>query len=108
MEISFKAEVVLTLDVTSTKINHVSTDFNLIALDNHQEQVYLDSKGYPNAAGSKVLSNVLIQGLVGNIHAAHENKYRDSAEHLRWIISELEQGFASVAYIERTEFKENG
>jgi len=41
----------------------------------------------------------------GNIHMAHEKGFRDSAEHLRWIISELERGFVTVANVEQSNFK---
>ncbi len=62
-------------------------------------------QGLPTRDGSQVLSNVLIQGLVANIHMAHEKGFRDSAEHLRWIISELERGFVTVANVEQSKFK---
>lgn len=107
MEFSFEAKVVLTLEhkkeMTTSK--HVATDFNLVVSDNLVRSQYLDKEGLPTLAGSKVLSNVLVQGLVGNIHLAHEKGFRDSAEHLRWIISELERGFITVANVEQSNFK---
>lgn len=107
MEFSFEAKVVLTLEhkkeMTTSK--HVATDFNLEVSDNLVRSQYLDKEDLPTEAGSKVLSNVLVQGLVGNIHLAHENGFRDSAEHLRWIISELERGFITVANVEQSNFK---
>jgi hypothetical protein len=33
---------------------------------------------------------------------AHEYGFRDSAEHLRWIIAELERGFVTVANVTKT------
>lgn len=54
----------------------------------------------------KTLSNVLVQGLIGNIHLAHEKGFRDSAEHLRWIISELERGFIEVTNVQQSNFKQ--
>jgi hypothetical protein len=107
MEFSFEAKVVLTLEhkkeMTTSK--HVATDFNLGVSDNLVRHQYLDKEDLPTEAGSKVLSNVLVQGLVGNIHLAHEKGFRDSAEHLRWIISELERGFITVANVEQSNFK---
>ena len=107
MEFSFEAKVVLTLEhkkeMTTSK--HVATDFNLEVSDNLVRSQYLDKEDLPTEAGSKTLSNVLVQGLIGNIHLAHEKGFRDSAEHLRWIISELERGFVTVANVEQSNFK---
>ena len=107
MEFSFEAKVVLTLEhkkgMTTSK--HVATDFNLKVIGELDKRQYLDKDDLPTNVGSKTLSNVLIQGLVGNIHMAHEKGFRDSAEHLRWIISELERGFVTVANVEQSNFK---
>lgn len=107
MEFSFEAKVVLTLEHKEgmTKSNHVATDFNLDVIGKLDRRKYLDKENLPTKDGSQVLSNVLVQGLVGNIHMAHENGFRDSAEHLRWIISELERGFVSVVNVEKSNFK---
>lgn len=43
--------------------------------------------------GSKLLTQTFIQGLGANIHTAHNLKTWDSAEHLRYIIKELERIF---------------
>jgi hypothetical protein len=101
MEVSFKAVVVLSLDHRS---KHIATDFNLEVDPNLEVSRYLE-KELPTKDGSKVLSNVLIQGLIGNIHMAHEKGFRDSAEHLRWIISELERGFVQVTQLTQSNFK---
>lgn len=107
MEFSFEAKVVLTLEHKQgmTKSKHVATDFNLEVIGPLDRSNYINNQGLPTGAGSQVLSNVLIQGLVGNIHMAHEKGFRDSAEHLRWIISELERGFVTVANVEQSNFK---
>lgn len=106
MQFSFEAKVVLTLEHKpgATTSKHVSTDFNLEVIGQLDRKQYLDAQDLPTKAGSQVLSNVLIQGLVGNLHMAHEKGFRDSAEHLRWIISELERGFATVAHVEQSHF----
>ena len=107
MEFSFEAKVVLTLEHKQgmTKSKHVATDFNLEVIGPLDRSAYINNRGLPTRDGSQVLSNVLIQGLVGNIHMAHEKGFRDSAEHLRWIISELELGFVTVANVEQSKFK---
>lgn len=106
MEFSLRADVVLVLNyeegMTSSK--HVSTNFNLDVSDNIQREVYLNREDLPTAEGSRALSNVLVQGLIGNIHFAHDEGFRDSAEHLRWIIAELEKGFVSVANVSKDTF----
>ena len=100
MEFSFKAEVVLTLEHSQNDLTskHVATDFNLEVSKNMDAKSYLDSDGLPTKDGAKVLTTVLIQGLIGNIHNCHEKGFRDSAEHLRYIISELERGFVAVVH----------
>jgi hypothetical protein len=107
MEFGFEAKVVLNLEhkkgMKTSK--HITTDFNLDVIGDLDKNQYLDKEDLPTEAGSKVLSNVLVQGLIGNIHLAHEKGFRDSAEHLRWIISELERGFISVANVNQSNFK---
>ena len=107
MEFSFEAKVVLTLEHKAgmPTSKHVATTFNLDVLGHLDKSHYLDSEGLPTKEGSKILSNVLVQGLIGNIHLAHDEGFRDSAEHLRWIISELERGFVNVANVSKSNFK---
>jgi hypothetical protein len=107
MEFTFEAFVRLTMDHQEgqERSYHVATEFLLEPQSPLDRSVYLDEDELPNQEGSRVLSNVLIQGLVGNIHLAHDNGWRDSAEHLRWIIGELEKGFIQVANIEKVTLK---
>jgi len=106
MLISFKTKVILELDHKAgcEKSNHVSTKMNLECSPNLDESMYRDEDGFPTKHGSVVMTNVLIQGLVCNIHNAHENGFRNDCEHLRYIISELERGFASVVEVGTGEF----
>lgn len=62
-----------------------------------KQDEYNDRRGLPTKAGSHALTNAFVQGLVGNIHHAHQKGFKDSAEHLRYIIAELERGFINVA-----------
>lgn len=107
MELSFEAKVVLMLEQKPgmTMAKHVATEFNLYPSKELNQDLYKDNEGLPTKEGSKALANVLIQGLVGNIHIAHEKGFRDSAEHLRWIIAELEKGFVTVANVYKSDFK---
>ena len=66
---------------------------------------YLDPSAYYEngrltSAGVIVVTSILTQGLIANIHGAHQYKLRDSAEHLRYIISELERGFVAQVKVE--------
>lgn len=101
MEYEMTGIVTLTLDHKkgSATSSHVSTNFRLEVDDQLNQSQYIDDGDLPTQEGSKVLTNILVQGLVGNIHMAHQKGFKDSAEHLRLIISELERGFAAVGII---------
>lgn len=107
MEFSFEAKVVLRLEQKPgmSISKHVATDFNLYVSKELDINKYLDKESLPNKDGSNAISNILIQGLVANIHMAHQKGFRDSADHLRWIISELERGFVQVTNVEKSNFK---
>ena len=107
MEAFFSAEVVLCVDIDpkTKKAFHEFTQFNLLVEGPVHESAYLDETGLVNKEGSKALSTTLVQGLVANIHMAHEKGFRDSAEHLRWIIAELERGFVAIVDIKEIERK---
>jgi len=106
MEFSFKAEVVLNLaqNKGEKKSQHISTEFNLDVSNNLNRRVYLNNDNLPTQEGAKVLTECLIQGLAANIHHAHQQGYRDSAEHLRHIIAELERVFVTPAKAEESYF----
>lgn len=95
MEYSFKSTCEITLEFkqSSNMSKLKTTKFNLECSENIDISKYVDKEGFVTSDGSKVLSNVLIQGLIGNIHMSHQKGVRNDAEHLRWIISELERGF---------------
>jgi hypothetical protein len=59
------------------------------------EQYYMHD-GLPTADGSKVLTNLLVQGLLVNLKHAHANGYRDESEHMRYIIDQLQRGFVEA------------
>lgn len=109
MEISLEAKVVLTVEHKqgSPRAKHVATSFNLIVPSNLDRSMYIDNQGTVTSIGSQALTNILTQGLIANLHLGHEKNWRDSAEHLRFIISELERGFVEVPYLERNEFPES-
>lgn len=109
MKFSFEGKVVLTLEHKKgwDSPTHVATNFNLYIDEKLDRDLYFDEEGYPNRDGLDVLSNVLVQGVLGNIHAAHQNGLRDSAEHLRWVISELERGFVAQVNVIKSRFEDH-
>lgn len=99
MILKFESKCVLEVEHTEgmKTTKHLATKFNLEVSDNLDKSQYIDADGVPTAAGAKVLTNNFVQGLIGNIHQAHDKGYWDSAEHLRYVIAELERGFVAVA-----------
>lgn len=106
MEALFNVSVNLKLEYNkgAASSKHRGTEFVLDMSDNLDHNIYIDDEGLVTKQGSHVVSNVLVQGLVANLHLAHEQGYRDSAEHLRWLISELERGFVTVCHMETSDF----
>jgi len=106
MQFEFEGKCVLKLehnegDKTS---KHIKTDFNLSVSKNLDVKQYLDKDAIPTAIGVKALTQCFVQGLVGNIHYAKGKGFWDDAEHLRYIIAELEKGFMQVPTVSKSEF----
>lgn len=99
MEFSFEGIARVTMEHTkgSTTSKHVATDFFLECSSNLDDKKYMNDDDVLTKDGSHALTQCFVQGLVGNIHFAHQQGYRNDAEHLRYIIAELERGFASIA-----------
>lgn len=63
-----------------------------------------DKNGSLTPAGFKAQTQGFVQGLIANIHSAHQIGAWDSAEHLRYIIKNIEHGFALASVkVEETE-----
>lgn len=105
MEVEMRGIIVLTLE-TDRDSKKVSLQKTKIALDIPEEldrSAYFDKDDMPTQVGSHTMTTIFIQGLIGNIHASHQKGFRDSAEHLRYIISELERGFVQVGELKEGE-----
>lgn len=76
------------------------TEFTLNLSVNMDREAYINKKGEPTRDGCHALTQAFIQGLLGSLHYAHQAGFRDSAEHLRYIISELERGFVRPVQVE--------
>lgn len=79
-----------------TTSSHVKTDFNL-EVEGLDKSQYLGEDELPTAEGSKALTQAFVQGLIGNIHYAHQKGYRNDAEHIKYVIEELKRGFVQIA-----------
>jgi hypothetical protein len=75
------------------------TKFYLNVSKNLNASMYNGADGLPTHDGSKAITEVLTQGLIGNIHQSHDRGYIDSAVHLRSIIGKLEKGFVALANV---------
>jgi hypothetical protein len=49
-----------------------------------------------NVDGCEVATRVLLNGIMGNLHYMHQRGFRDSAEHFRYLIAEMEKLFIHV------------
>jgi hypothetical protein len=101
MKFHFDAMLSLHLEKypNKTKPTIKQTKFRLEPSDVLDKKMYVQEDGLLTEAGTKALTHVLVQGLIGNIHQSHQRGLIDSAEHLRHIIAELERGFvAQVDY----------
>lgn len=107
MENSLEARVVLKIEHEpgQEKAKHIATSFNLEVSSNLTRTMYINNEGAMTSIGSMAMTNILVQGLIGNLHLSHEKNWRDSAEHLRYIISELERGFVQVTHLELSHFE---
>lgn len=94
MEFKLEGKSIITLRYKDgNKSSLINTDINLEIPKELDENMYFDKDGLPNKNGIKALTQCFIQGLVANIHYAHQKDNWDSSEHLRYIIKELERGF---------------
>jgi hypothetical protein len=70
---------------------------------NMEREKYYSSPGVFNKHGSAMYTRTAIDGLVANLQVAHQQGWRDSAEHLRFIIEEITKGFAEAHQTARVE-----
>ena len=105
MNFGFMASCILEVgnNPNTGKATVKSSKIDLKLSPNLNESAYLDKDGLPTQEGSKAMTNVFIQGLVANIHAAHDRGFRNDVEHLRYIIAELERGFAAAVSVSHNE-----
>lgn len=83
-----------------TRSDHLFTSIVLEISPNLDAKEYHDKEANPTSEGTHALTQTLLQGLIGNIHYAHQKGLRNDAEHLRYIIKELERGFITSAIVQ--------
>lgn len=104
---SFKATVVLHLQHNgeSDVSIHNGVKAGLEISRNLDYDTYIDGKGLPTKVGTTALTNVLIQGLVANIHRANIEGHWKDHEHIKFIIEELQRGFIEVPHMEEEAYE---
>lgn len=66
-------------------------------------RMYYGPNGEPRLGGVQAYTLCFTQGLIANLHYAHQMNLWDSAKHLRHIIAELERGFVKVLTVQTSE-----
>ena len=74
----------------------------------HLEKTIRTETGSLNEAGVRIQTQAFVQGITAAIHEAHQRGVWDSADHLRYIIEELEKGFVRVSDITHHPLSEFG
>lgn len=108
MEFELEAKVVLALNHRRGEdtSQHVSTDYNLIVKEVSLKSQFLTREGLPTKEGVNAVTQCFVQGLVANMHYADKMGYRKEADHLRYIIAELENGFMHSKEYCESKFRE--
>lgn len=68
-------------------------DYFLEISGNLDASRYLNTDGLPHGDGYKAFTQALVQGISANIAKAHEDGVWLEADHLRYVITELERAF---------------
>lgn len=91
---TFQAVVQLTLGYNDNKSSKlVNCKLGFEGSDNLRIEEYISDEGKMTEIGGEAMTNTLVQGLSAHIHQLHKTGVRNDAEHLRYVIKELEEGF---------------
>lgn len=94
-EYTVAARLQMECDTEKGKSRLMACDTQIFAHESIEKD-WLNDEGLPNKEGMRAQTMGFVQGIVSNIHASHQLGYIDSAEHLRYVISEIERGFAKA------------
>ncbi len=102
MEDKIRLSAIATLDLTQEENGmplHDGVSCVLNVSENVDKSQFFTAGNLLTKLGAEALTVVLTEGLIANIHFAHSQGLCDSAEHLRRIIAQLEQGFITQGEI---------
>ena len=99
MEVALRAICILHLenDGHSQTCLHRGVKLGLDVSSELNLDTYIDDEGLPTEDGTKALTNVLVQGLIANIHRAQYKGHWKDHEHIKFIMDELQRGFIEIA-----------
>lgn len=99
----------ITIDIVGDKVILKGTDVSLGVTENIDVKKYFDENEFPNQHGCELITKTLVSALSGNIKVAHEKGYKNDAQHLRSIISQLEDMFVipntELIFVDEKEVK---
>lgn len=91
---------------TDVHVSYVETEFALIPPEEVDPEVYITNFENLTQEGSRMVTEILVQALIGNIHYANIKGYRADFDHLKHIVSELETGFMETnTYIQEKQIE---
>lgn len=104
IKFGFAAKVILELIQKGESASIEGVKFNLFPSENLNKSMYINENGLPTQEGSRVFTDVLVQGLIANIHMADQTQIRERTEHVQYILSELERGLSEVGELTVSTF----
>lgn len=107
-QFQIEGSVKVTLEHTDGKAmsEFIRSDIYLDFIGPIDRKKYFNPDELPNGDGCKCLTIAFVSAIANNIHYAHEKGYRDSAEHLRYVIAKLEDQFIQVPKIDTGNFND--
>lgn len=85
-------------------VTHAGLKYSCEFSESINANMYFGEDRTLNKEGCEVFTTVAIEGLIANIHTMHQRGFRDSAEHLRYIIEKLEKGFVQQVEVGSAEW----
>lgn len=74
------------------------TSVRLEISKNLDKKRYLNNRDLPTEDGIKPMQQAFIQGIMTNIKFADKNGWWKEAEHMQYVIDELQRAYVAVAY----------
>lgn len=90
------AQLVVEYNAVTGKARPLETNIRLDVSPELDASKYMDDETIFTKEGGKIMTEALTQALIANIHICHEHGFRDSAEHLRYVLKQITEGFSIV------------